>query len=580
MKINGKLFAFGIWFLMAVPLFSQNLYLELNMNNQNVQSIMRSVRHTSNLELFRVINRAADDNRIKGIVLNISSYYGEKETLWELRNALENFKASGKKVCVFMSMADLDTYALATVGDKIVMDNLGSLVMPGYTWGRGYVQHSLEKLGVGVRELRYMEYKSAAETYTRDSLSDADRRQYSEILDDIMTITRDTITNARSLTTDDFDSILNDFIFSAGSALERGLVDYTGRKDAVLEAIKEISGGEKIESFVVYGNTDTSLTESESTYSPGRAGGMFSRPPVIAVINASGVTDMEQGMAARNLAVTIMEVSEQKRVKAMVIRINSPGGSAEAADYIAEAIKIARRKIPVVVSMGGVAASGGYWAGMTANHVIATPVTVTGSIGVIGSWFYDNGLNSKLGLTVDTIQRGNHADLYTGIILPQRDMNQAEEARYRRYILDLYNDFTLKVAVNRNMEIERVESLAQGRVYSGIGAFNSGLIDGIGGLDDALKIAKKLANIPEDSKVAYSEFPKPKFMDKMLERMLSSQTFSRHGAAAQASAETATLSFLSDLFLPAPLLEDVRFRIANNGKAMPLLPLDSGRLSR
>ena len=579
MKINGKLLAFGVLFLMAVPLFAQNVYLELNLNNRSMQSMVRSVRPVSNLELFRVIERAGRDNRIGGIILNVSSYNAGHETLWELRNALERFKATGKKVVAFISSANLPMYSLATVADKIVMDEQGTLLMPGYSWGRGYVRHSLEKLGIGVRELRYMEYKSASEMFTRDSLSDADRRQYGEILDDIMTVTRETVTKARSWTDDEFYSMLNDFMFSARSALERGLVDRTGRKDAVIEALKEISGGKEIKNFVVYGNINTSLTKSKNPYGPGRTRRLFSRPPVIAVINANGQTDMEQGMAARNLANTIKEASENRRVKAMVVRINSPGGSAEAADYIAEAIKKAREKIPVVVSMGSVAASGGYWAGMSANHVIATPVTITGSIGVIGSWFYDKGLNNKLGLTVDSIQRGNHADLFTGVILPHRDMNETEEARFREYILDLYGDFTARVAAHRNMDIEKVESLAQGRVFSGIGAYNAGLIDGIGGLDDALRIARSLANIPENKRVAYSEFPKPKFMDRMLERMLLSQTFVRRSAAFGHSEVTAA-AFITDLFLPAPLLEDVRFRITHNGKAMPMLPLDSGRLSR
>jgi protease-4 len=287
---------------------------------------------------------------------------------------------------------------------------------------------------------------------------------------------------------------------------------------------------------------------------------------------------MEQGIAARNIANTIKEVSENRRVKAIVIRINSPGGSAEAADYIAEAIKKAKEKVPVVVSMGSVAASGGYWASMCATRVIASPVTLTGSIGVIGSWFYDKGLNNKLGLTLDTMQRGPHADLMSGVILPHRNLRQEEEARYREYILDLYGSFTAKVAAYRGMDLERVESLAQGRVYSGLGAFNSGLIDGIGGLDDAIKIARELAGIPEDKKVAYGEFPKPKFFDKMMDQL--SRQVSRSTTSTVTGAAFAAAAFAADLFLPPQMLEDLRFRIAHNGQVMPILPLDSGVLSK
>ncbi|MDR0290622.1 MAG: signal peptide peptidase SppA [Treponema sp.] len=563
MNLNGKLLFLGVCLLMARPLFSQEMFVELNLNNQAVQNMMRSVRPKPALEVFRVIERAGNDRRVSGIILNISAYQAGPETLWELRNALEKFKSKGKKVCAFISNADLDLYCLATVADKIVMDDQGALMMLGYAWGRGYLLHTLEKLGIGARELRYLEYKSAAESYTRDSLSDADRRQYGAILDDIMNLTRSTVTKARSWTDGEFDGFIdNDFFFSARSALERGIVDYTGRKETVLNVVKEISGNPKIETIALYGDTASSLSGSKYLYNPGRAS-RLSRPPLIAVIYANGVSDMERGIAARSLARTIEEMSKRRRVKALVIRINSPGGSAEAADYVAEAIKDARERIPVVVSMGGVAASGGYWASMTASHIVATPVTLTGSIGVIGSWFYDNGLNNKLGLTVDLMQRGAHADLTSGVLLPHRDLTPQEEARYQRYMLDLYSDFTAKVAAGRGMDPARVESLAQGRVFSGIGAFEAGLVDSIGGLDDAVRIARELAKIPERRKAVYREFPKPKFWDRMMEHMLSSNSSIKD-------------SSITNMFFPASLLEDIRYRIANNGKAMPILPLDSG----
>ena len=566
MKLNGRLLLVGACLLMACPLFSQNVFLELNLNDPVTRNIIRPAQPRRTLEIFRVIERAGNDKRISGIILNISAFQAGQETLWELRNALEKFKSKGKKVCAFISAADLDMYCLATAADKIVMDDQGTLTLLGYAWGRGYVQHSLEKLGVGARELRYLEFKTASETYTRDSLSAPDRKQYGEILDDIMTITRDTVTKARSWTADEFDSIINDeFMFSARSALTRGLVDYTGRREAVFEAIKEITGSETENNFFVFGDSDSSLTGSKFLYHPVKPS-WLSRPPVIAVIYANGVTDMEQGIAAKALARTIREVSEKKRVRALVIRISSPGGSAEAADYVAEAIKSAKGRIPVVVSMGAVAASGGYWASMNASHITASPVTLTGSIGVIGSWFYDKGLNKKLGLTIDTMQRGKHADLLTGIILPHRDLNPAEEARYRAYILDLYGDFVVRVAAGRGMEPERVDALAKGRVYSGLGALNAGLIDSIGGLDDAIQTARKLAQIPDSRKVAYDEYPKPKFFDKILEHMFAS------GVSAGSSTPPAAV-LMTDLFLPGHMLDDLRFRIAHNGQVMPILPL-------
>jgi len=354
-------------------------------------------------------------------------------------------------------------------------------------------------------------------------------------------------------------------MFSAKNALARGLVDSTGRKEAVIEAVREISDGKTAEIFLLYGDAESSLTGSKFLYKPGNAGGLFSKPPIIAVINANGVTDMERGIAAWTLSKTIRELSERRRVKAIVLRINSSGGSAEAADYVAEAIKAAKERVPVVVSMGAVAASGGYWASMSASRIVATPVTLTGSIGVIASWFYDNGLNSKLGLSVDTMQRGTHADMMAGMILPRRDLKPEEEARYKEYILDLYGDFTSRVAANRNMDIERVEELAQGRVYSGLGALNSGLIDSIGGIDDAINIARELANIPDNRKVAVMEYPKPKFFDKILDFLFSSRINSL--------TKTSAIDSAAELFFPAAIMEDLRFRMAHNGRVMPILPI-------
>ena len=565
MSISCKYWMLGMYCLVSLPVFSQTMYLELNLNEAKNGNPFAKTKPP--LEVFRVIEKATNDNKVKGIILNISSIPGDREHLWELRSALEKFKAGGKKICAFISNADIDIYCLASVADKIVMDELGTLSLLGYSVGRGYVQHTLEKLGIGVREMRYFEYKSAAETFTRDSMSDADRRQYNDYLDDIFDLTRSTLKNARNWTDEEFDSYLSEFLYSARSALSRNLVDRTGRKDALIEAIKEIEGIEKTENirFSLYGDTTSSLTGAETTYAPPGVGGLFRRPPVIAVVYANGQTDMERGMAALTLSRTVRELADKRRVKAIVIRIDSPGGSAEAADHFAEAVRYAKEKKPVVVSMGEVAASGGYWAAMNASHIIATPYTVTGSIGVIGSWFFDNGLNSKLGLNTDTLKRGEHADLLSGILLPHRNLTEREEQQYRNYILDVYSVFTEKAAAGRGMDIEKLEAAAQGRIFSGTRALEAGLIDSIGSLLDAIGKARTLAEIPDRSLVRYDEYPKPKFWDKFLSR------FPSIAALIRRNNHTHAASFFTDLLLPDT---DIRYRLENNGKVMPILPME------
>ena len=589
MKLHGKILVIGMCLMMKTPLlFAQNVFLELNLNNQSLpQHAVRPAASRTKLDILRVIERAAGDDRIKGIVLNVSAFGAGHETMWELRQALEEFRATGKKVVAFVSAAGLNLYHLATVADKIVMDDQGSLMLLGHAWGRGFARRGLETLGVGVREMRYFEYKSAAESFTRDSLSDADRRQFGQWLDDVMSVTRKAITEARSWTSEEFYSILNDeFLFSARSALERGIVDAVGRRQAVIDAARTLLNGEpddeaaekspgKEPTFVVFGDPGTSVTGATQLYGPGRVTGSRRgrRPPVIAVINANGVTDMERGIAARALARNIDELSRRARVRAIVLRINSPGGSPEAAAYVADAVKRARERVPVVVSMGAVAASGGYWASMNANHIAASPMTITGSIGVIATWFYDSGLNDRLGLSVDVMQRGNHADLMTGIILPRRDLNETEQARFRRYIIDHYDCFVARVAESRGMEIERVEAVAQGRIFSGLGALEAGLIDSVGGLGHAIRVARELAGIPESQGVAFEQFPRPTFFDRMMGRLVKMGLPNRAALAGGLGASPAA-AMMADMFLPAHVLEDVHFRISNNGRAMPILPLD------
>ncbi|MDR1352536.1 MAG: signal peptide peptidase SppA [Treponema sp.] len=529
-------------------------YLELSLYNQQAGYFLPSPDQPSLLKILQVIKRAGEDRNIRGIILNTSGFSADRTALWELRNALETFKASGKKLIVFFDTADIDLYCLASAADKIVMDNLGTLTFTGYVYGRGYYRSTLEKIGVGVQELRYFNYKSAMESYTRSALSNADRRQYGIYLDDIFNLTKETVMKARSWTEAEFNTILNqEFLYSAQGAKAGGLIDAIGRGAAVIEAAQELEGRD-IDNFVHWGDSRASLTGGYPNYRV-RRGSLFSRE--IAVVYANGETDLDRGMGTRNLASLIGELAAKRRIRAIVVRINSPGGSAEAADYLAEAIRDARYYKPVVVSMGPVAASGGYWASMYADHIVASPFTLTGSIGVIAGWFYDNGLYNKLGITIDLLKRGDHADLGSGIIIPSRNLNAAEEKRYRQLILDTYHDFVGKAASGRNMPFEDMEKLAQGRVYSGIAARDNSLADSLGGLTEALEIARELAGIHENAKIVYNEYPRPGFMETFIARYLS--------------------AFIPAGKIPGKtgLFEGLKYRLSMNGRVMPILPLET-----
>jgi protease-4 len=556
---------------------TRDRYLELCLNSHYSRGQVGYTHAPSLPNLLRIIQKAEGDKHVRGILLNTSGFTVGREYLWELRAALESFRSSGKRIVAFIDTADFDLYYLVSAADKIVMDGTGTLFMFGYAWGRAYVRQALEKLGIGVRELRYMDYKSAMETYTRSSLSGADRGQYDAWLDDTFTLTRDTLMRARSLGEEDVEAILNrEFVYSPRAALDRGLVDAVGREDVLKRTITELEG-KRIGNFVLFGNASAALLAN------GRHGRPYRLPrgssgilpaPEIALVYASGETDLDRGMKARELARTIREVSQKSAVKGIVVRINSPGGSAEAADYIAEAIAAAKKRVPVVVSMGAVAASGGYWAGIYADRILASPYTLTGSIGVISGWFYDKGLYEKLGLSVDTLRRGDHADLMTGVILPHRDLDSGEEERYRRYILDLYDEFVEKVAAGRGMAVDAVKSLAGGRVYSGAEARRLGLVDDIGGLREALEAARQLAKIPEKRRIVLREYPKPAFFDTLLNRAFASLRAERPGLFSREPLFSSGMMYPPGIpALPPETWENIRYRISRNGLAMPILPL-------
>ena len=558
-------------------------FLELNLgsNSGSVERFAPSrFKPDTELETLRVLYRASKDKKLKGILVNTSGFHGERAYIWELQKALLICKNSGKKIAGYFDNADLDLYCLLSVSDRIIMDSSGILSFLGYSWGRFFVKETLEKLGVGFRELRYMDYKSANETFSRTSISDADKEQYGKYLDEIFDYTKNAIINNRSLNNksineESFNALLKEGIMlSAGQAKARGLIDDHGREETIIKTLKALEfenpeDGDLV--FITAGNPGCSLfniNRKAAVYSPGRTKFLSKE---IAVVHARGNTDLDQGMGARNIARTIRQLADKSRVKALVIRIDSPGGSAVAADHISEAILEVKEYIPVVVSLGQVAASGGYWAAMNASRIVTSPYTLTGSIGVIGGWFFEKGLNTKLGLGFEAMTRGEHADLVTGIILPRRDLDEDEEAQFRRCLLDLYDEFIKKAAKGRNTKDEDLEALARGRVYSGLSAQNLGLIDSLGGYLDALEIAKELAAIPLKKKIRVREYPKPKFLEALTAKFFNSAHIN-----SRIEASLAVPGFLTaaNALNANQILEDLRFRLSKNGQAMPILPLN------
>jgi protease-4 len=561
-------------------------YLELDLRG-NVTAA-QSTPFSGSLSLLRLltaITEAADDPRVAGIAVNTSGMVADHETLWELRQELAAFKSKGKHVVIFVDMPGLAAYYLASVADRIVMDPQGVLVLNGYVFGRGYFKGTLDKLGIGFEELRYFEYKSAAESLSRDSLSDADRRQYGAYIEDLYRVTKEAIVEGRGITAEAFESAVNDlYLIGAQEALEHRLVDSLGRWEEVEKVVESLEGEKKVFLKSGAGRTADGLTAGLPTgpVAQKAATDRWGEPPRIALVYAIGSTALDSGMRARSLAKDIAEAADASSVKAIVVRVDSPGGDAVAADYVAEAIKAARKKKPVIVTMGSVAGSGGYWVSMYADSIVASPYTLTGSIGVIGSWIYDNGLNSKLGLTTDQIQVGKHADLSVGVLLPHRDLTPEERERFKTWILAMYDDFLGKVAEGRGMTREQVESIAQGRIWSGLQAREIRLVDALGGVEDAVALARQKAGLSMEEEALIVEYPRPSFLSFL--PFLAAQAVGTRMAegvadAAKAAGAGDLLSVLAGaaglLSLDERTLESLKLRLEHNGAPLPVMPLGS-----
>jgi protease-4 len=456
---------------------------------------------------LRQIDDCATDPRVTAVVVNLSGMRIGSEMVWELREQLAGLRAHGKKVIVYFDEAGMSGYMLASVADQIWMDPEGFLEIPGLAGGRTYCRDALEKLGIGFEEWRFFTYKSALEAFSRTSLSEADREQIGALVDDFYETIADAVTSARGITHAQWDRVINEkAVLVAREAQAAGLIDSVGTFEQAKEAAKKAGARTTPDlTAAVLGDL-----QGDRVWSPMEWG----EPAHIALLYAIGPCSMDSGIKARLLSKKIKEARKDRRVKALVLRADSPGGSALASDLVAREIRETSKIKPVIVSQGGVAGSGGYWISMYGDTIVVSPVTITGSIGVIGGWFWDDGLGDKIGLTWDGVWRGDHADLGRGMRLPllgmqipERPLTTEERDRAEFLIRDCYQDFVGKVAEGRGMTVEEVDRVGQGRIWSGTRGKELGLVDEIGGLWYSLGLAKSAADIPESLPVQIVEGP-------------------------------------------------------------------------
>ncbi|MDR3628336.1 MAG: S49 family peptidase [Ignavibacteriaceae bacterium] len=534
-------------------LSSQNDYLKINLNGPLAYQRYKFLDNSNTLlNIIQSIRAAKNDKTIAGIAISTSGMTINKEKLWELREELKQFKDTGKHIVIYIDRPEIQAYDLASVADKIVLDPQGMIMLEGFIRGRQYYKNALEKLGIGFTEWRYFKYKSANETFSHDKMSEADSIQNQALVDDFYQTAKNDICEGRHIQPDKFDEMVNNHtLFLPDEALKLGLADVLGRWDDVNEIVKKSEGSSK--DFIEVESLEE-FKLPEDNY--------WGEKPKIAVIYAIGACAMDEGITARKLVNDVNHAVNNTDVKAIVLRVDSPGGDALASDIISEALKKCKGIKPVIISQGYVAASGGYWLSMYGDTIVAAPNTITGSIGVIGGWAYNKEFDSKLGVTTDYVKKGEHADIgfgftfpFIGITLPDRDLTGPEQEKAELTIKTMYKDFVSRAASGRNKSFDYIDSIGQGRVWSGTAGLKNGLVDVLGGLSTAIDIAAKKAGLT-GLKYDIIEYPEPGFI--YISKLLpSSLGFEQKSGG---------------------MLDDLKFRIKNNGLPMPMLPAEDMQL--
>ena len=443
-------------------------------------------------EILDNIKKAKTDENIKGIYLDLGAISAGVATLEEIRNALIDFKSSKKFIISYSESYSQKAYYIASISDKIYLNPQGTLYFKGLSGEIMFYKGLLEKLDVNVQIIRHGKFKSAVEPFILDKMSKPNREQTLKYITSIWDHLLNGISESRKISVNELNAIADSFrIQKAEDAVTYKLADKLMYKDEILAELRSrlgIKENDKINMMSIdkyFNAPDKQRKISKTKYK-------------IAVIYAIGEIESGNGndktIGSERISEAIRCARLDSNVKAVVLRVNSPGGSALASDVIWREVVLTKKVKPIVASMGDVAASGGYYISCAASKIIADPNTITGSIGVFGMVPNLKGLlNNKLGITVDNIKTNNHADFGT----IYRPMTGKEKEFYQTDVENIYHSFITHVAEGRGMTVAQVDSIGQGRVWCGVDAKGIGLIDDFGGLDKAIETAAKLAKISD-----------------------------------------------------------------------------------
>jgi protease-4 len=450
-------------------------------------------------ELLFAMRNAAEDRSVTGVVLHVDGLDWGWARVHEMAAAVRAVRDAGKPVYASLVGGGEKEYLLAAAAGTVAMPPVSTLQLDGLSASAMFLKGAYDKLGIKPNFAHVGRYKSAVEQYTRDSLSPDGRRALEDLLDDEYALLVDSLATARKMSPDGVRQLIDDGPYTASAAHERGLVD-TLLARADLDSLATHAGGTRrpAASFIRYAEEGGEVTGEH-----------------IALVVAEGeIVDGKstegpfggRAVGDRTLVESLRDIRGRRNIRAVVLRIDSPGGSGNASDAVWQEIRRLRRDKPVIVSMGDVAASGGYYIACAADSIVADPATITGSIGVFGGKLNVLGLYHKLGLNVETVSRGKHAAMWS----PFSDFDPEEEALYQKSLDQFYDVFLSRVAEGRRMTPALVDSVGQGRVWSGMAARQRGLVDRFGGLHEAMEVARARAHIDPNADIVVDVYPRPR----------------------------------------------------------------------
>ncbi len=498
----------------------KNSILLLDMNKQIAEqsqknplgSLTKSPTSVVGLnDILSSIKAAKNDDKIKGIYIKLGVNPNGWASLQEIKNALIDFKKESKKfIIAYGEICDQKSYYVASVGDKVYLNPVGGFEFNGLSITGTFFKGTLDKLGITTEAFHCGKYKGAYEPYKLEKFSEPNRYQLSVMLNDFYSEFLQTVSLKTGLDTSTLAKMSNEGAIKFPSdALKEHFIDATIYGDSVETILKE-KIGIKPNGKLKMINADDYASSINSTNESDKIAVLYADG---AIYDGSG----EDGIYSKAITKEIRKIANDENIKALVLRVNSPGGSAMASEIIYHELMKLKMKKPIIVSMGNYAASGGYYISCAADSVFAENNTITGSIGVVGVMMnYGNALKDKIGITTDVVKTSKYADFPS----VTREFTDAERNWIQNYLDTTYNLFKSRVAQARNMTMEQVEDLAQGHVYSGTLAKQLKLIDAIGNTDDAIACAARKANL---KKYNIEEFPKQKDKIKDLIDELSGQ---------------------------------------------------------